>query len=136
MEYSRVYTVEDISDADVLAYSTVFQSSQICTYNNRCGVSFSDTEDLKMHLMNHFNNATLNGLIRTGTRQDHKYFSCKFCQYGAPKRFHVMRHVMVHLNMKDHQCPHCPYKSNRKYNMISHIKRRHPLENKYEWNKC
>lgn len=60
-------------------------------------------------------------------------FRCEPCKYQGTNKGNYNRHLRSTLHKKraglietkNHQCPHCEYKSNRKQNLATHVKRKH-----------
>lgn len=62
-------------------------------------------------------------------------FSCElklaFILYGFALSFQLIQHRRMHTGEKPHLCPHCAYRSARRDNLRSHVRRVHKKENLY-----
>ena len=130
------YIVGDITNDDIESYSKKFGTYLVCTYRN-CKQTFFEPNALKQHLVQHFNDASIDEMVRQHYTDGVMYYDCVQCDYSSSRKINVRRHVMIHLNIKAHQCPHCPYKSNQKSNLEGHISRRHWTADMDNWkHKC
>ncbi|XP_028968104.1 zinc finger protein 64 [Galendromus occidentalis] len=54
-----------------------------------------------------------------------KFFSCHVCGYNTHiKRAHE-RHILTHTGEKPHKCDYCDFRSNRKDNLLTHVRKKH-----------
>ncbi|KAG0721087.1 Protein tramtrack, alpha isoform [Chionoecetes opilio] len=51
---------------------------------------------------------------------------CPICGRASSRRDNLERHIRSHLGDKPFKCPFCSFRSQLKWNMKSHIERRHP----------
>ncbi|XP_069953332.1 protein jim lovell isoform X2 [Cherax quadricarinatus] len=51
---------------------------------------------------------------------------CPICGRASSRRDNLERHIRSHLGDKPFKCPYCTFRSQLKWNMKSHIERRHP----------
>ncbi|XP_066948875.1 longitudinals lacking protein, isoforms H/M/V-like isoform X21 [Macrobrachium rosenbergii] len=61
------------------------------------------------------------------------YHECAFCGRGFDRRWLLTRHQRTHTGEKPYQCPYCPFRSAQKYNLVTHVaKRHHPVAHAQE----
>nr|CAD7443708.1 unnamed protein product [Timema bartmani] len=58
--------------------------------------------------------------------RDNRYFCCDICVFRT-----LIQHRRMHTGEKPHLCPHCAYRSARRDNLRSHVRRVHKKENLY-----
>ena len=121
-----IYTVEDLTDEDLAANSHVMGNYRFCTAGH-CPrtLKFSNSNAFKQHLVQHLNKSTINEMLRDDYVDGIRYYTCVQCHYRSRDRPNARRHVVDHLNIKKHQCPHCSYSTKRKDNLYAHVQRRH-----------
>ena len=52
---------------------------------------------------------------------------CPVCGRPSSRRDHLRRPMRIHTGEKPHKCPYCPFRSLLKWNVKSHMQRRHSL---------
>lgn len=65
-------------------------------------------------------------LIGAGGGSGYKrLYSCHVCGYHTHiKRAHE-RHILTHTGEKPHKCDYCEFRSNRKDNLLTHVRKKH-----------
>lgn len=53
---------------------------------------------------------------------------CPICGRCSSRRDNLDRHIRSHLGDKPFKCPFCPFRAQLKYNMKTHVERRHPQQ--------
>ncbi|CAD6232883.1 GSCOCG00007030001-RA-CDS [Cotesia congregata] len=97
-----------------------------------CGADRSSEVDLSRHMKRH---------------RDDRYFCCDICVFRTVqlkklkilnkykfinlKLLQLIQHRRMHTGEKPHLCPHCAYRSARRDNLRSHVRRVHKKENLY-----
>ncbi|KAJ8980231.1 hypothetical protein NQ317_003739 [Molorchus minor] len=81
-----------------------------------CGKDRRNESSLSVHMVKH----------KAG-----KYFCCDLCKFKSVqlkkviKVFGIIQHRRMHTGEKPHLCPHCSYRSSRRDNLRSHVRRMH-----------
>lgn len=81
-----------------------------------CGKDRSTEADLRKHMKKH---------------RDGKDFQCDVCGFASMQLKKIIQHRRMHTGEKPHLCPHCTYRSSRRDNLRSHVRRMHKKENMY-----
>lgn len=81
-----------------------------------CGKDRSTEADLRKHMKKH---------------RDGKDFQCDVCGFASVQLKKIIQHRRMHTGEKPHLCPHCTYRSSRRDNLRSHVRRMHKKENMY-----
>ncbi|XP_018494123.1 RE1-silencing transcription factor [Galendromus occidentalis] len=81
-----------------------------------CGKDRSSEDDMNKHMRKH----------RQGEN-----FGCDICDFTSIQLKKVIQHRRMHTGEKPHLCPHCSYRSARRDNLRSHVRRMHKKDNMY-----
>lgn len=58
-------------------------------------------------------------------------FKCDMCPFESVQLKKIIQHRRMHTGEKPHLCPHCSYRSARRDNLRSHVRRMHKRPNMY-----
>ncbi|KAJ8922273.1 hypothetical protein NQ315_004212, partial [Exocentrus adspersus] len=75
-----------------------------------CGKDRKNEASLSVHMVKH----------KTG-----KHFCCDLCKFKSIQLKKIIQHRRMHTGEKPHLCPHCSYRSSRRDNLRSHVRRMH-----------
>ena len=70
------------------------------------------------------------------SKSENQVFICKYCAKTFKRKGALKEHELSHTDNKDHFCPHCDYKSNRKRCVDKHIKARHVFDSSHICDQC
>ncbi|XP_018571063.1 RE1-silencing transcription factor-like [Anoplophora glabripennis] len=75
-----------------------------------CGKDRKNETSLSVHMVKH----------KSG-----KHFCCDLCKFKSIQLKKIIQHRRMHTGEKPHLCPHCSYRSSRRDNLRSHVRRMH-----------
>ncbi|GIX99353.1 zinc finger protein 407 [Caerostris extrusa] len=81
-----------------------------------CGKDRPSESEMQRHLKKH----------KKGNR-----FCCDLCPFTSVQLKKIIQHHRAHTGEKPHLCPHCAYRSARRDNLRSHVRRMHKKTNMY-----
>ncbi|KAK4324194.1 hypothetical protein Pmani_005196 [Petrolisthes manimaculis] len=60
-----------------------------------------------------------------GVIMDPRVHLCPHCPYRSSQRGNLLRHVRTHTGDLPYACPHCSYRSKDQSNLLRHLRRKH-----------
>lgn len=107
-------TVEKAFYKHLKVHSIGRQVNQIKISCVICGKDRSSEVDMNKHMKKH---------------RDDRYFCCDICIFKTVQLKKLIQHRRMHTGEKPHLCPHCSYRSARRDNLRSHVRRVHKKDN-------
>ncbi|KAK6629210.1 hypothetical protein RUM43_003027 [Polyplax serrata] len=107
-------TVEKAFYKHLKIHSVGRQMNQIKISCVICGKDRSSEVDMNKHMKKH---------------RDDRYFCCDICIFKTVQLKKLIQHRRMHTGEKPHLCPHCSYRSARRDNLRSHVRRVHKKDN-------
>ncbi|XP_018013770.1 zinc finger protein Pegasus [Hyalella azteca] len=83
-----------------------------------CGVDFPQESEARLHM---------NITHRCPSNPDH--WQCPMCGFHSVQEKKMIQHIRMHTGTKPHLCTFCDYRSGRRDNLRSHVRRMHKAEN-------
>ncbi|EEB16513.1 conserved hypothetical protein [Pediculus humanus corporis] len=107
-------TVEKAFHKHLKTHTTGRETNQVKISCVICGKDRSSEVDMNKHMKKH---------------RDDRYFCCDICIFKTVQLKKLIQHRRMHTGEKPHLCPHCSYRSARRDNLRSHVRRVHKKDN-------